>query len=175
MPRRYYMLAILLGTALAASWAIPRFLARGGALRPAGERREMPQIQLPDLDGATWRLSDQRGKVVLVNFWATWCAPCRSETPALVRLAARLRGADFEMAGVTLDERPERKVRDFAARFQMNYPVLLPSESERLEAGIRSLPTTFLIDRQGRVAKTYVGEIDRGIETDIEKLLAEPR
>jgi hypothetical protein len=86
----------------------------------------------------------------------------------LIRLAARRRGADFEMVGVAVDQYGERKVRKFSEEAGINYPVLLGPE-----AGISTLPTSYLIDREGRVAKTYVGELDESVVEDINTLLAE--
>lgn len=168
--RRYGMLAVLLISALFVSWALPRFLVRSGTgVRAVADRGSRPQIQFPDLNGNMWQLSGQRGRVVLVNFWATWCPPCRHEIPMLMRLASRRRGVDFEMVGVAVDQYGEQKVRSFSREAGINYPVLLGPD-----AGVNTLPTSYLIDREGRVAKTYVGELDERVEEDINALVAEP-
>ncbi len=167
--RRYGTLAALLLSALFVSWALPRFLGRSGTgVRAAVDRGSRPQIQFPDLDGKTWVLGEQRGRVVLVNFWATWCPPCRHEIPMLIRLASRRRGADFEMVGIAVDRYGGKKVRDFSREAGINYPVLLAPDAD-----ISTLPTSYLIDREGRVAKTYVGELNESVEEDINTLIAE--
>lgn len=130
------------------------------------------ELEMPDLSGAPWKLSDHRGKVVLVNFWATWCPPCRTETPALVRIAQEYEGR-VEIAGISLDEGLD-EVRRFAASYDVPYPILIPPPGDALTARIQSLPTTLLIDRRGRVAKTYMGaEPERVFRRDIDRLLAE--
>ena len=138
-----------------------------------GNRRPMPEYQAATLDARPWTLSEHRGKVVLLNFWATWCSPCRMETPGLVRLARELAGRDFEIAGVALDDEVD-PVRRFADGYHIPYPVLVPAPGDLLASRMESVPTTFLIDRQGRVAKTYYGaESERVFRQDIERLLAE--
>ncbi len=154
------------------------FLFKGEAggrttpLTPAAERKPISGFALPFLDGGgTWNISDYRGKVVLINFWASWCPPCREETSGLVRLANQYRDAGLEVAGVAMDEGDLKSVRQFVVRYRLPYPILIPSEN--LAAQIESLPTTLLIDRQGRVAQTYEGEAtEQSLRADIERLLA---
>ncbi len=127
-----------------------------------------------DLDGGSWRLADHRGRVVLVNFWASWCPPCREETPGFVRLAAEYRDRGLDVAGVTMDD-SDAPVRQFVRSYRVPYPVLLPPANSPLLAAIDSLPTTFLVDRQGRIAKNYVGAVSESVvKADVERLLAEP-
>jgi thiol-disulfide isomerase/thioredoxin len=126
------------------------------------------------MNGGMWKLSDQRGKVVLVNFWATWCGPCREEIPDLGRIARRFRGTDFELVGIAMDESGRKVVKDFVERSGIEYKVLLPSREEIGASGVDSLPTTYLVDRKGRVAKVLVGLADaREITENIQQLLAE--
>jgi cytochrome c biogenesis protein CcmG, thiol:disulfide interchange protein DsbE len=146
----------------------------GSGILAAGKRRSMPQVEMPDLAGRPWRLSDRRGKVVLVNFWASWCGPCRAETPGLVRLADEYRGRGFELAGVAMDDEPA-PVRKFAASYRISYPVLLPQADSPFFSAIQALPTSFLIDKSGRVAATYSGAVGEGeLRADVDRLLAEP-
>lgn len=117
----------------------------------------MPGLEFQTLDGQPWHLSDYRGKPVLLNFWATWCSPCRMETPGLVRLAAQYRSKGLVVAGVSMDDGGLEAVRQFVHDFRVPYSVLLPNQDSPLLSEISSLPTTIFIDRQGRVAKTYYG------------------
>ena len=146
------------------------------SVKPASVRRSMPDFALHDLGGSTWQLSAHRGEVVLVNFWATWCPPCREETPGLVRIANHYAAKGLTVAGVNMDDGGAAPVRDFVRDYHLPYPVMRPDSSFLLANEIESLPTTFLIDRQGRIAKTYVGEVREAVfRADIESLLAEPK
>jgi cytochrome c biogenesis protein CcmG/thiol:disulfide interchange protein DsbE len=137
-------------------------------------RRQKLDFRLNDLAGSRWQLSDRRGKVVLVNFWATWCPPCREETPGLVRLYRDYRPRGVEMVGIAMDDDPHQAVPPFLQRFHVPYPVLVPDLSFDLANQIESLPTTLLIDRQGRVAKVYVGAIPQSeVEDELDVLLKE--
>lgn len=163
------------GMLLLAAWAVyslaPIAANQFGSVSPAAERSEVSDIRLRTLDGAPWSLAEQRGKVVLLNFWATWCPPCRIETPALVDLHQKYAGSGFSVAGVTMDDEPAGVVPGFVERYGVPYPILVPQGEVHVEA----LPTSYLIDRSGRVARTYVGLVtERALRGDIETLLAEP-
>lgn len=129
---------------------------------------------LQTLDGGSWSLGAQRGRVVLVNYWATWCAPCRAETPALVRLSNEYKAKGLEVVGITLDEGGATTVRPFVAEYGIPYPILLPTNAANLSMMIEAVPTTVLYDRQGRVAMRYVGAASESVlRKDVEQLLAE--
>jgi thiol-disulfide isomerase/thioredoxin len=137
-------------------------------------RRQLIDFRLADLAGSRWQLSDRRGKVVLVNFWATWCPPCRQETPGLVRLYRDYRAKGVEVVGIAMDDDPRRAVPPFLLRYSVPYTVLVPDSSFQLASDIDSLPTTLLIDRKGRVAKVYVGAIGESeVEDELNALLKE--
>jgi cytochrome c biogenesis protein CcmG, thiol:disulfide interchange protein DsbE len=143
----------------------------GGAIRPVGQRLPMPDFTMPDLEGGKWHLSEHKGRVVLVNFWATWCPPCLEELPGLMRLA-KSRG-ELDIAGIAMDH-GEQTIRQFVKAARMNYPVLLPPASSPLTETIEGLPTTFLVDKQGKVARHYVGAFsERTMRADIDRVLAE--
>ncbi len=151
--------------------------ADAGNFYPPSDRRQLTEMSLPRLYGSTWRLSEQKGKVVLLNFWATWCPPCREETPALVELSKRYGAAGLVVAGIAMDEDGEAGVGRFVARYQIPYPILLPSDRSRLtlSSTLQGLPTSVLLDRQLRIAKTYVGAISKStFSKDIASLLKEP-
>jgi cytochrome c biogenesis protein CcmG, thiol:disulfide interchange protein DsbE len=173
---RLLLFAALISTAMLLATLVNSRLGRrsGSDVKPATARDASPRVQLPDLNGADWNLEERRGKVVFLNFWATWCPPCRQETPALVRLARKFRGPEFELVGVAMDTGGQQVVQDFVRRFRVDYPVLVPSRREIAASGMESLPTSYLVDRQGRVAKSYVGGIDEEeVAADIARLLGE--
>ncbi len=134
----------------------------------------MVDFRLADLSGSAWQLSDRRGRVVLVNFWATWCGPCRDETPGLVQLYRSYRPRGVEMVGIDMDDDPAEAVPGFVHSYRIPYPVLVPDSGFELANEIESLPTTLLIDRQGRIAKVYVGAMSEAeLGADLDALLKE--
>jgi cytochrome c biogenesis protein CcmG, thiol:disulfide interchange protein DsbE len=145
-----------------------------GRLIPVEERKAMPPLVLPLLDGGTWRLEEHRGQVIVVNYWASWCAPCWEETPMLMKLFREDSANGLAVVGVAMDESGTDKVRAFVARFRVNYPIALPQPMSQMVYGLGGLPTTILVDRQGRVAKIYSGAMrERDLRADINILLAE--
>jgi cytochrome c biogenesis protein CcmG, thiol:disulfide interchange protein DsbE len=145
---------------------------QSGGIVPVGERRMMPELAMAQLDGEPWRMADHRGQVVLVNYWATWCGPCWEETPGLIRLSQEMKG--LAVVGVSLDTGGTAKVQKFVDEFHVPYPVVMPERMSQMEFGLEGVPTTILVDKQGRVAKTYVGAVrERDFRTDVEALLVE--
>jgi thiol-disulfide isomerase/thioredoxin len=117
-------------------------------------------LALKDLDGRPHDLADYRGKVVVVNFWATWCAPCRDELPSLERLRDALRSRPFEVLAVNVAE-GEPRVKRFLAEVPFRLPVLLDRDGDTQRAWkVRGLPATFLLDREGSIRFWYLGELD---------------
>lgn len=144
------------------------------AVSSPDERRPMSELAMPDLGGNIWQLSDHRGKVVLVNFWATWCPPCRAETPALVDLANHYADKGVQVVGISLDQGGADPVRKFAADYRIPYPILMPPADSRWPSAISAIPTTFLVDRHGRTARKYVGAVsEQTFRQDIDRLLVE--
>lgn len=151
----------------------PESIWHGAGLAPASARKATADFALQDIDGKRWTLAEQRGRVVLVNYWATWCPPCRQETPGLVRLANEYREKAVEVVGISLDE-DVTAVREFVAEYHISYPILFPSNASNLTTTIESIPVSLLYDRQGRVAKRYVGAVSEAtLRRDVEQLLAE--
>lgn len=135
--------------------------------------KPLPNLTLDTIDGKKWSLYDNRGKVVLINFWATWCQPCRTETPMLVELADQYEKQGLRIVGIALDEDGTEIIKKFAAEYKIDYPILLPVPGSALSR-IDPVPTTILIDRNGFLSKKYVGELPEDIlRADIEKLTAE--
>ena len=119
-----------------------------------------PTLDLKDTAGAQHRLSDYRGKVVLVNFWATWCEPCREELPSIERLRASLADRPFAVLAVQMGGSP-RTARDIAAELGLHFPVLLDGDSTVTSNWkVNVLPTSFLVGPDGAVALGHAGEID---------------
>jgi thiol-disulfide isomerase/thioredoxin len=117
----------------------------------------LPGFTLTDLDGKKMSSADWHGKVVLINFWATWCGPCRAEIPDLVALQDKYHD-ELVVIGISEDEGPVDAVRKFAAQYKVNYPIVMTTpDTEKLFPGISALPTTFILDRDGKVAQKHVG------------------
>ncbi len=128
----------------------------GGGVAAIGQ--PAPEFTLVDLHGRTWRLADLRGKVVFLNFWATWCPPCREEMPAMVRLRSMLADRPFVMVTVLVNDQPEKARRFLAKVGGEDLPVLLDPEGAVGNAyGITGVPETYIIDRQGVLRKKYIG------------------
>jgi thiol-disulfide isomerase/thioredoxin len=134
-------------------------LAAAQQLRPwAGG--ETPPLALQDLEGRPHALADYRGKVVLINFWATWCEPCRAEMPAINRLHAALAGQPFAVLAVNLGE-SETRIRRFLEQLPLDFPVLLDRDSAAAKAWrTRVLPASFLVGPDGRIRYAVIGEYD---------------
>jgi thiol-disulfide isomerase/thioredoxin len=180
--RRFWApkLARKIGLALLAGAAIyafsPALQNQFGSVKPEAQRKRAGDFTVQTLNGDPWSLSEQRGKVVLVNFWATWCPPCRVETPALVELHKKYVDRGFTVAGVTMDEAPQSTVPDFLKKYGVGYPILTPTEQLTLMDRVEALPTSMLIDKSGRVARTYVGMVtESGLSDDIEAVLSEQK
>jgi len=172
--RKWAILAFAVAAALVFFLSQRQGAARAGGITPVARRRPAPAMVLERMDGGSWRLRDHRGQVVLINLWATWCGPCREETPGLVRLYQDMAPRGLEIVGLSLDVGDREKVRSFARRFQVPYPIVFPEPMSQLADTLEGVPTTILIDRDGRIAKTYVGAVRQAIfAADIGELLAE--
>ena len=140
---------------------------------------QAPDFLLADMDGKKRRLSDLRGKVVLVNFWATWCPPCRHEMPSLERLSHALKDTSFEILAVNVAENLET-VFSFTGTLEPmpTFPILFDTDSKVLKAWpVMGLPTTFILNKQGRIIYRAVGGRefdDPAIQTQIRALIDAP-
>jgi len=134
-----------------------------------------PEFRLAGLDGKPVTLAGSKGKVILVNFWATWCGPCRAEIPDLVELQNKYKDR-LQILGLAVDDDDPDAVKKFAAKFGINYPVALATNEIRLQyGGIPALPTSFVLDSEGRVVQKHEGLRDPVLyETEIRSLLGLP-
>jgi cytochrome c biogenesis protein CcmG/thiol:disulfide interchange protein DsbE len=151
--------------------------ASSSSLKPPAERKPAPDFALRDGDGRTVRLSDYRGKVVLLNFWATWCGPCKIEIPWFNEFQQQHRERGLVVLGISMDEEGWDVIKPYVAALKVNYRILLGDEMVAdLYGGVSSLPTSFLIDRQGKIASIHVGLVSKSVyEREIEELLAQDK
>jgi peroxiredoxin len=128
------------------------------AVKPENERKQAPDFVLKDANGASVKLSDYKGKVVVLDFWATWCGPCKIEIPWFMEFEQTYKDRGFSVVGVSMDEDGWDVVKPYIQARKINYRILLGDDQVgQLYGGVDSLPTTFLIDRSGRIAKVHVG------------------
>ncbi len=122
------------------------------------KRTAAPRIFLKTLDGQNHSLEQHAGKIVLINFWATWCQPCVREMPSMERLYQKHKARGLEIVAVSLDQGGADAVREFAAKLRLTFPIVLdPGHEAKERYRVRGLPTTYLVDRRGRVAGYGVG------------------
>ena len=150
---------------------------------PQASRQAAPALQLADSSGTNNQLTDYRGKVVLLNFWATDCGGCKIEIPWLIELQSAHKSDSFTVVGVSMDTSYEgsksadeawSKVKPFVLNYKLNYPVLMGDATLITSYKLAALPATCLIDKQGRIAAIYNGIIDKSdMDANIKKLSAE--
>ncbi|HEY3841412.1 MAG TPA: redoxin domain-containing protein [Bryobacteraceae bacterium] len=145
-------------------------------VKDESSRQTAPDFALKDVNGRTVHLSDYRGKVVLLDFWATWCGPCKLEIPWFMEFERKYKDRGFSVLGVSMDDDGWKAVKPFIEDFKVNYRIVLGDDRTGDQyGGIEALPTAFLIDREGRVAVEHVGVSSRrDFEDGIEKLLEAP-
>jgi peroxiredoxin len=146
-------------------------------------RQTAPAFQLADSSGTNKQVTDYRGKVVLLNFWATACGGCKLEIPWLIELESAHKSDSFTVVGVSMDTSYEgsksadeawSRVKPFVLDHKLNYPVLMGDATLITSYKMGAVPATYLIDKQGRIAATYSGVIDKSdVDSNINKLLAE--
>jgi len=151
------------------------------SLKPGKDRHVAPDFTLKDADGKTVHLADYKGKVVLLDFWATWCGPCRIEIPWFIDLERKNKDKGFAVLGVSMDDNGWEDVKPFLAQMKVNYRVVIGDDDvSKAYGGVEDLPTTFLIDRQGKIAAIHIGldagrkEFDDGIQELLQENTAKP-
>src|SRR5579864_2688038 len=152
--------------------AVP--LSAGEGLQPATQRKPAPSFSLTDDKDAKVALADFKGKVVLVNFWATWCHGCKQEIPWYMAFADKYRGRGFVVIGVSMDEDGWKAVRPFLQEKKLNYTVVIGSDALANQYGLDSMPLSVLIDRDGKIAASHSGVVEKdNWEQGIQQLLQE--
>ncbi len=137
------------------------------------DRKPAPDFALKDADGKLVHLSDYKGKVVLLDFWATWCSPCKIEIPWFMDIQRKNKDKGFEVLGVAMDDEGWEVVKPFVAKMAVNYRMVIGNDmTAQAYGGVDALPTTFLIDRTGKIAAVHVGLASKkDFEDGIEQLL----
>ncbi len=146
---------------------------RAATVKAESGRKKAPDFTLKDSNGKTVNLADYKGKVVLLNFWATWCGPCKIEIPWFIDFEQKYKDKGFAVVGVSMDEDGWNAVKPYLSESHINYRVLLGNDSVgTLYGGVDSLPTTFVIDQDGRIAATHIGLVSKSdYQTEIVQLL----
>jgi len=136
---------------------------------------EATDFKATELSGKTFRLSNQKGNVVLMNIWATWCAPCREETPELVNLYNKYKNKGLVILGVSIDKQGESVVRPFMKKYNVNYPIVIDDGTIMDKYGpTMGIPTSYLIDKQGKLRYFAVGALtQKELEPRIQNMLKE--
>jgi cytochrome c biogenesis protein CcmG/thiol:disulfide interchange protein DsbE len=143
------------------------------AATAAASAKLAPDFELKDVQGKPYRFSEAKGTVRLVDFWATWCAPCRAEIPMFKELTATYGSQGFTLVGIAMDDEGVDKVKPYVDEMKIEYLTLIGNE-DVVDAfgGVVGFPTKFLIDREGRIVETWVGEVPRAVlEKKIQSLL----
>jgi thiol-disulfide isomerase/thioredoxin len=151
-----------------------------------GNKPAAPEVTFKDLDGKDVTLASLKGKVVVVNFWATWCDPCREEIPWLIEFQQKYADKGFTLLGVAMDEEGKPVVQPFVQTTPfnvnghpttMNYPIVLGNDDIASKfGGLLGLPTSIVVSRDGKVEKRYIGSVSKdALEKDIQSLLASPQ
>ena len=166
------ILFVAVGTLL-----VQRALPQAAAAFNLGSGDEpAPAFALRSLDGDVVSLDDYRGQVVLVNFWASWCPPCRVEMPGFERVYRQRRDEGFVILGIATDTHAEGAIREFIAEHDITYPILLADRAVIQEyGGIRALPESFLVDRDGRIRHRVIGYFaEPALRSAVSRMLAAP-
>lgn len=121
-----------------------------------------PDFRLTDLEGKTLTLSDYQDRILLINFWATWCPPCRAEIPDFIEVYASKKSQGLEILGVSVDNLSPSSLKNFVSRLKINYPVALATEKIILDFQPGEyIPTTIVLDKKGRIRHKHVGQLDK--------------
>jgi peroxiredoxin len=158
--------------ALVVSFALPAVAPAD--LTPATSRKTAPDFTLTDRKGAPVKLSAYKGRVVLLDFWATWCTGCKVEIPWYVEFQSKYKKNGLSALGVSMDDDGWKSVKPFLQQHKINYPTVIGNWDMGDRFGFNSMPATLLIDRDGRIADLHVGMVDKAaFENEIQTLLKE--
>jgi peroxiredoxin len=144
-------------------------------LTPANSRKPSPDFTLTDSKGASIKLSDYKGKVVLLDFWATWCGGCKVEIPWYIEFQNTYKDKGLSVVGVSMDDDGWKSVKPFLAENKINYPIVIGNSDLGTQFGLSGLPLTLLIDRNGKIADSHAGMVEKdAFEREIQSLLKDP-
>jgi peroxiredoxin len=168
-----WSIAVIGVAALAAGCSSGSRTVRAASVKGHDDRKPAPEFTLKDVNGHQVRLSDYRGKVVLLDFWATWCGPCKIEIPWFKEFERQNKDKGFAVIGVAMDEEGWDVVKPYAREAGINYRLVIGNDDIAQQyGGVDALPTTFLIDREGRIAAVHVGLTSKSdFEDGIQELL----
>lgn len=142
-------------------FALVAIAASGFGQEATGQQIPAPGFELKDIKGQTFRLGDYKGKVILLNFWATWCAPCRAEMPDLVKLQKQYRSKGLQVVGVTYPDYTRAAVGQIARGLKLNYPILYGTRDVAAKYDVSEvLPVTIAIDREGKIRARILGILE---------------
>jgi thiol-disulfide isomerase/thioredoxin len=156
--------------------ALSCFLLITSALCAQQSKPIAPDFSLTDLQGRKLAVADYTGKVILLDFWASWCVPCQKEIPRFIEWQKKYSGEGFQVIGISMDD-DEKAARTFAKRYKFNYPIAIGTERlAESYGGILGLPANLIINRDGQIVAKVVGETDLGkLEAEIKSQLAQKR
>ena len=172
-PRACTLALLALSVSITACSESPERVSAAQSKPAKGAAKVAPGFALKDSDGRTVKLSDYQGKVVLLNFWATWCGPCKFEIPWFIQFEQQYKDRGFAVLGVAMDDEGWSVVRPYITERKINYRILLGNdEVAQKYGGVDSLPTTFVLDRQGKIVGRHVGLVSKSeYEDEIKKTL----
>ncbi len=164
---------VVIVTLLAVSFAVTTI--KPSDLKPADSRKTAPDFSLEDSSGALIKLSGYKGRVVLLDFWATWCTGCKQEIPWYMEFQDKYKKDGLSAIGVSLDDDGWKSVKPFLQEHKINYPIVIGDWNDMGKRfGFNSMPATLLIDRDGKMADMHVGMVDKAaFEREIQTLLKE--
>jgi peroxiredoxin len=163
---------IVTTVALVVAFALPAVAPAD--LTPATSRKTAPDFTLTDAKGAPVKLSAYKGRVLLLDFWATWCTGCKVEIPWYVEFQSKYKKSGLSALGVSMDDDGWKSVKPFLEQHKINYPIVIGNWDMGDRFGFSSMPATLLIDRHGKIADLHVGMVDKAaFENEIQTLLKE--
>lgn len=161
MQRKIFIAAVVIGLALVYLWLAGSPEPELSRAKEPSSVAMAPDFTLTDMQGVPVSLSQYRGKVVFLNFWASWCPPCKEEMPSMEALYQRLKKEDFVLLAINVEENGQQAVEQFLKEVPLNFPILLDqTQSVASLYKVHGLPHTFIIDREGKIVESVTGALD---------------